>query len=356
MTEGPQSGSRRSPLRRLLWGAALVVGIGLPWLPASVVTSVYSRGFFPLWQALMVTLTGWCPVSLTGVLFVVVPLWILVAFVRSRRAKRPLRWGRIGWRWLRGLFLVWVWFLVSWGLGYRQLPIEERLGLDRVSLADRDLDEFTSRITQILQEFPAQEERDVDRAYDSVRRSMQSLIEDVEGYRPALPARPKLLPAGLLTTSGSTGVVSPFLIESHVDAALAETDRIAVGAHEFAHLCGQNGEAGADLLGIIAGLQSDDPYARYAVALRLFASLYPDLGSLRWQIEAGLLPAEVRRDLGLRAKKEREHRNEALSSARSKVYDGYLKSQGVEAGIADYRRSTMLVLRAWRAGRLVLPG
>ena len=107
-----------------------------------------------------------------------------------------------------------------------------------------------------------------------MRVSLVKTINDIHSNVPTLPQKIKALPKGTLLYFGNAaGVISPWFLEAHVDSSLPPTEFVAVAAHELAHIGGYAGEADADLLGVIAGLNAADDFARYAVALRIFRTL-----------------------------------------------------------------------------------
>ncbi|MEO0479964.1 MAG: DUF3810 family protein [Planctomycetota bacterium] len=341
--------------RRAFLIAAVLVGVVAPLLPPGVVTSVYSRGLYPILQRVLVPITGSSGVLFSATLIVALAaLLVLLVFRWGRRRGAGPSTRGVGSKLfgvLRLLWCVWLWFLLTWGLGYRQTPIEERWGLVETEAPEAgDLLGFAHSLTEILSVEPAHRDQGV--AMAAVKRSLQRWIREHDGWTPAMPSRVKTLPTGVLSTSGFTGIVSPFLLEAHLDGVLSPTHRVAVGAHELAHLCGINGEADADVVAILAGLTADDPYARYCVALRTFGILGRDLGPVSWKLMFDRLPEFARADYLGRVRRLERQRSEAATAVVRTVYDGYLKSQGVGEGVADYGRAVELVLRARKRGLL----
>ena len=129
------------------------------------------------------------------------------------------------------------------------------------------------------------------------QRELISLNFDTTGVRATLPKTVKRLPAGsLIVSGGASGVVSPWTLEPHIDGALSATDQVAVGAHELAHIAGYAGEADADLLGALAGLNANNDFANYATALRLWSSANWQLPSELAQANYERLPESVKQD------------------------------------------------------------
>ena len=264
--------------------------------------------------------------------------------------------------------LVWlgffaVWFIIIWGANYKRESIENQLGLTEVTVTSEDVHLLAESLLQVIVE-NVDATRDTDAALNSLRDSLTNVVNDIHSNAPTLPQEIKSLPKGTLIYLGNAaGVISPWLLEAHVDSALPPTEFVAIAAHELAHVAGYAGEADADLLGALAGLNADDGFTRYAVALRLFRTLAYQLtyqlpenqkerfaNSLPegWQ-EA--LPKKALGDWELAVVAYQRHSPpEKYTEVQQQVYNWYLLSQGVSEGIADYSRIVKLLVFAQQKG------
>jgi hypothetical protein len=133
---------------------------------------------------------------------------------------------------------------------------------------------------------------------------------------------------------------------------------LSTGLHELAHAAGWAREAETDALAMLAGLACADPDVRFAAALHGLLLVRSELGRVahadpawrealaaRW---ATLPPAAGAAWAASRAATER-YRSATVERAAGAVYDTYLRSQGVEAGLADYGRAGVLLVNALRA-------
>lgn len=341
-------------LRRTLSAAA---ALALAWYlalppPRAWVERVYARGFYPRLAELVVPATNALPVSLAALLALLVPLaWLAAALVLARARA----WDRLLWLTLGLAVVVAGWFVLAWGLNYRRASVEAQFGL-AVRDDPQDAEALLAYLLAALRR-DVGAERDESRAQAALRRALQALVAEATGVTPSLPARPKLLPPGLLIRLGSaSGVMSPWTLEPHVDGALSEVGRLAVGLHEFAHVAGYAGEADADLVAALAGMRAEDGYGRYAVALRTFADALarlPAEARARWLEQ---LPPRAREDLvALQAPFARYAPPAWLLALQQSAFDRYLRSQGVTAGVADYGRAFALLAAALRQGWLGAP-
>lgn len=161
---------------------------------------------------------------------------------------------------------------------------------------------------------------------------------------PAVPDRFKTLPAGTLLRGGYAGIVSPWLLEPHVDAGLPAAAGLAVALHEFAHTAGFAREAEAEAVGLVAGLTCDDPDVRYAAALSLARSLLAAASADEEREYLAAWPERARQDARAAEAAARRYRTPALQRATDAVYATYLRSQGGSEGLGEYAGGTALAL------------
>lgn len=330
-------------------------------LPATWIEALFSDGLFHVTQRCLVPLTGSVPVPIMGSVLLLAPVVLVIWALRGWRRARTRGLGvarRIFAGCGHGLRLalyVYTVFLLTWGFGYRRVPVEIRWGIeDRPPGLVAVADLRTRLVALIRRDCVADSERDRDRARRSIQTAQTTLVEELEGFRPAWPTHVKSPPIGTLMTIDVGGVVSPWTLEAHVEAALPDPQWLATCGHELAHLAGYCGEADANLVGFVSGLRAEDPYARYCTALRVFqytASRQDAEGYRRAYAE---LPERARLDMDLAREVREKYVIKSLKSISTKVYDKYLKSQGMPSGIEDYSRGFRLFVRAWAKGLVPL--
>jgi len=352
----PRRGWRR-------WRVALAlfaVGLSLV-LPATWIEHGYSRGVFPLLQAMIVPVTGAVAWPLMGTVLLLLPVILLgVAIKRSRRARAAgASWSRLlaggAWWGVRRALYVYALFLLLWGYGYQRVPIEARWQLGDEPLTIEDVRDVQMRLVAVLHRDAAAADGDPEQAWQVLAGTARDLVAEREGFTPSLPAHIKHPPPGWLIAAGIYGAVSPFTLEANVDPALPLPYRLGIDAHELAHLLGYCGEADANLVAFVAGMRAADPLARYGAALSMIRYAM----SARHAQDATriyqLLPERARADLRLLRKRRERHEVRALSEIQSAVNDTYLKTQGVALGTDDYNRGFTLFVRAVRQGLVELP-
>ena len=345
-------------MRSFLLGA-LMLGLSVWWLVSSPaqtgVEALYSRSLYPAFAKLIVPITNSFPVSLAGILLVLLPLlWLFWLRIRWRRRTSGSHWlVNSLWGTAVGAAVIFLLFVSLWGANYRRLPIEALFALPDTLPIQDDLVVLTDTLMATIQEGATAPRRD-DVALASVAAAMRQLVFELTEVTPTLPDRVKRAPAGSLILLGSaSGVASPWTLEPHIDGALPDVSYVAVGAHELAHIAGFAGEADADFISALAGLRATDPFARYAVALRLWRSAVAQLPPEAQNSYYEALPNRAKRDLEAMAEPyQRYQPPRFITDIQRRSYDRYLKTQGVEEGVADYSRTINLLLRAQSKGIL----
>jgi hypothetical protein len=159
----------------------------------------------------------------------------------------------------------------------------------------------------------------------------------------------KLWPGGLLMRFGSSGFYLPFTGEAYISANLTPVEIPFAVAHEMAHGYGFSQEGTCNFLAYLACISSEDPFIKYSGCLVYYSHISADLyraspGEYR-ELNKKLPP-------GIVADRVKKYKNWQqyqgwLTDWSQKVYDTYLKTQGVREGIKSYDRLVILTT-AWR--------
>ena len=278
----------------------------------SWVNSVYSERIYRRVAAVVVPVSDAVPFSLTGLsvalLLTVVPFFV----VRSWRRRQGLWRFALLWCWrsVAASLVIYALFLATWGANYSRSPLETRTTLELAPATTQEMTELTLSLAQIVADNAhAAHSPNLSAAFWAGKASLRNVIRDFEGQEVTLPSRVKATPPGLLILGGqATGVISPFWLEAHVDGALPDYNFLAVGLHELAHVAGYSSEAETDFVAAVAGLQADDPYVRYSMALSLFARFAWRLPGDAYGAAYDLLPQVALDDLAERQRVRLKYR------------------------------------------------
>ncbi len=341
---------------------ALLVALNVLLLLASPawLESRWFAGPWPIWPALTARAHAAVPFSLTLSLLLGISLCLLVWALW-----RPPRWRRA----LLALFglaaLLALSFVPAWGAAYRRAELADKLDLApggaEVRVLSSALQGLAERVEADAPHAALAELAEpaaLDEALAAAARCVREADSYVTGRPVAVPNRVRSLPPGSLLRGGYTGIALPWLLEPHVDGSLPSAARLATGIHELTHAAGWAREADTDALAMLAGLSCDHPWVRYATALHsvslVGSSLRPLLSESsaeRAALEALLagLPDAAHADQEALRDAVRRWRRPLVARAVTTVYDAYLRSQGVSAGVADYAAAGALIAAALEA-------
>ncbi len=355
-------------IRRLQFLLPLGAGFGLQQAAALVparVEALYSTRIYPEVAALLVKATGWLPFALADALAfagAMVALGVLIHCIRAVRVD-PRRAWRAAIRFLLlAAGLVYLVFLLVWGLNYRREPLASSLGLDTRPAPLEELARLAEELTVDASALRTDRAEDagVFRLGGGVDGALERATQGFGASLPALPrgARPKgSLLSPLLARLGISGIFIPFTGEPLVDTLLPDSEVPFSASHELAHLQGWAREDEASFVAFEACRAHPDPDFRYSgvlvASLHAVAALAARDRDAATRLAATRAPAVARDVAAIRAWRLRYEG--ALSRFGDRVNDTYLKAQGDPRGLHSYGRMVDLLLAARRAGRLARP-
>jgi hypothetical protein len=330
----------------------LAVGVGLAFLlpRAELGRSVYSLRVYPAVQSVLTSASNRVSVALFDVtigvaLAVLLTIWILsVRSARRRRSIGPIGRGLIGTALL--LTVIYLWFLVAWGLNYARPPLERSMAYDATritpaalrSLAERAVSEANRTYDAAHAEgFPA-----IDATPAALAAAVRDVSRELGRPAPAVLAHPKQsMFSPYFRASGVSGMCAPFFLETLLNPDLTGPERPIVLAHEWAHLSGFAPEADAGFVGILAALRADQA-SQYSAWLDLVSEAASQLHPATQRI--------VLKELAPGPRSDQAAINERLRALVPQVeraawatYDRALKSQGVVEGVESYSRVVQLL-------------
>lgn len=308
----------------------------------SVVEGAYSRGVYPWVARGLAGLTSPFPFALADAIPLVVLGLVGLGAVRLRRiwqADRRRALLAAGRTLMLAAGLVYLVFLLAWGVNYRRQPLAASLGLEVRPAPAEELASLARELVADANDLRAgRTERDGAFALTGGRASV---------FAADAGPRPKAsLLSPVLARLGISGIFVPFTGEPLVNALLPESELPFSAAHERAHAAGWAREDEANFLAWRACSDSANPDFRYSGAL--VASLYVVRTLLGTAPETARAVAEqrsagVRRDIeAIRAYVRRYEGR--MARAGERVNDAYLRSQGEARGVQSYGRMVDLLL------------
>ena len=331
--------------------AAAGIAAVLPW-PAAAVERWYSTGLYPLLQQPMTELSNHVPFAIADVALVAaISAWLFMAVFQLRRSgRRQIRMalGRIAARTVVAAAVIYLAFLALWGLNYRRLPLERKLGFNAGALTPDAARATTmvavSRVNELYAPAHASGWPQSNRVDPSLAGAFSSVSRDLNGSGQTVPGRPKHTLLNLYFRPAAVdGATDPFFLETLVASDLLPFERPFVVAHEWSHLAGFADEGEANFVGWLTCARAGTP-AQYSGWLFLYEQLMRDLSRHDREYIVKRLAAGPRADLReIAARLARDVRPQ-VSAAGWRVYDTYLKANRVEAGAASYEQVVRLVM------------
>ncbi len=323
--------------------AAAIAAWAVP-LPAALVARDYSERFYATLQPIVTSLSSLAPCALLDVLLAGALLWLAIRGRRLSRLDGPARRAALAGLALDGaafvsmLYLV---FLLLWGLNYRRTPIEARLDFSGRRVTAEAVDALARRAVDELNRLhdPAHADPSATATWAAVRvRLAPAFAEaqrDLGASSVATAGRPKWSLLSLyFRWAGVDGMVNPYGLEVIVNPDVTPMERPFVVAHEWGHLAGWARESEASFVGWVTCLDGDQA-ARYSAWLSLYWRLRGDVPRATLTALDGALGPGPRDDL--RAIRARLLRGApTLERASWQVYDRFLKANRVPEGVRSY--------------------
>jgi Protein of unknown function (DUF3810) len=344
VTTAPDSRSRPPrPIAAGWFAIAIALAAALAPLPPDVVERVYSHGLYPRLQPVISSVAGVSPIALLDPAAALLLATGILVCVR--------RYREFGWRGMASRMLmtglvaaaiIYLWFLLFWGLNYRRVPLERKLAYDPAQITreqglrlGRSAVDRANALVEEAKSTPPDRE-----ALLAALRGVQAHLRE----RPlvAAPDPKRSLLALYFRKAAIDGMTDPFFLEIVVNPDLLRSERPFVLAHEWAHLAGFADESEANFIAWLTCLRAapDAQYSGWLTAYQHIASGLPPPD--RRALGEALSPA-VRADLEI--ERQRFNRSSpAVRNAARGAYDTYLRANRIEEGIANYNAVVRLML------------
>jgi hypothetical protein len=325
---------------------ALAATVAVAPPPRELVEQLYSSRFYPAWAYVLTSVTNLSPLAVGD--FVLGVWWLSLAVVLALTVRQMNRIGlvRTGGKvvmhtaaFAATFYLL---FLGTWGLNYSRMPLSQRLTFDEaritttaktqlLTLTAHRLNELAPRVDAVQPD----EARNIDRLALSSARILRGLGVSA----PIVPSRAKAsVLDGFLRAASTPGLTYPLTHEVVLDSTLLPVERPFLLAHEWAHVAGVADEAEANFVAWLTCVASDDPFVQYAGWLALYSWIPKEAEEIP--------PLHERVQSDLRAIQERVNKERVpqVEKAQRDVYDQYLKSNRVVAGVESYGLFIRLIL------------
>lgn len=323
-----------------------------------VTEAVYSRGVFVAIRQFFDVVLGWLPFPAVYVLFG----WLLYKIGQgiwflARNKKATLREKVV--RTFQALLISASWVVILfywlWGFQYHRQPIEQQLGIRPDSLTLPQLRTLLDAQTARTLALRAALQPDTSRTIDldmppadveqRVRHTVDSTLTALSLTATGRPRGRQPFWNGFLLRFGAAGIYNVFTGECNIDRALHPLTKPYNLGHEFCHGYGFADEGTCNFLSYLALSESKDVWLQYSAELgywRELASIVRNADPAAYAPWRAQLPSGFRSDLRAIADRLAQY-PEFFEALRYRMYDHYLKAQGIREGMLNYGNVVPLV-------------
>jgi hypothetical protein len=322
-------------------------------LDAAWIERWYSTRLYLAWQPRLTAVSNRAPFALFDAILVATAMavgWILAAAVRAfRRGERWRALPRTALRLLTAGAVLYLWFLASWGLNYRRVPLADRLDVADGAPAPATVLRLGELAVEQMNALHGEAHAgpDVDPWLDpTLRASYRRTLQRLSDGAPALPGRLKASLIGPYFRWASVdGMIDPFALEVLANPDLLPVEKPFVAAHEWAHLGGYADESEASFVGWLTCVHAG-PSAQYSAWLFLYWEVSGAVPAGDRAALAGALAVGPRADVAAVADRVRRGQLPQVRTISWTAYDHYLKANRVEQGVRSYDAVITLLAQA----------
>ena len=232
----------------------------------------YSQGIYPKISYLLRSIFGKFDFSIGDILYIILVINIL-AFVFKKVKKRLVPWQEIVRKTLALASVVYFAFHFLWGMNYYRLPLHKVLKIEN-DYTTEQLEKITYQLIEKSNNLHKKlQANDSLAVVDPYSRS-EILDMTIDAYKnlekvfPKLKYHPKSIKKSMLsvplTYMGFSGYLNPFTNEAQVNRLVIPYKMHTTSCHEEAHQLGFAKENEANFIGVMACINSPDPYFNYS--------------------------------------------------------------------------------------------
>jgi len=237
-------------------------------------------------------------------------------------------------------------FYILWGFNYTQPSIYTQLDIERVVLDSAYIKKEFLIQHELLSKLAEKPYAIIENSKieKMIRLEQESLIGswDVKTYG---KVRIRRLPAGSLLSIRTSGIYIPHALEGHYDGGLFYKQHPFTMAHEMAHGYGFTDESVCNFIAYLTCKETGADEIVYSAELaywRYLAKYYRYYFPDEWDAIYSNLAPQLKDDL-VKIREHIEKYKDLLPEMRDIIYDKYLKTHGVSAGIKSYDEMIQLI-------------
>lgn len=299
-----------------------------------------------------------------GVLVIPILLFAFILFVLWLKQSRLWKFSLI----MNSLSFLYFLFYVVWGFNYYRLPIDHDWKNKSTPFTFKQLtaeyEETTAHLLTIRM-LLADTSKRVDITRNKLKHENQKLIIQknlqywLKNHGFSSEAKVPItsgLPKGIFLHFSTAGMYFPFSGEGNVDPGLHPIHFTSVMAHEMAHGYGFADEGTCNFLAFVCHTNDQNPWIAYAATLgywRYLASNVRRVSPSFFNEKMRQLPTGFTKDL-IDIQNYSNRYEDWLPNLQYKMYNAYLKGQGIKEGMLNYNKVIGLVLAYKAANSFIL--
>lgn len=317
------------------------------FLSPGLLEKVYGGLLFPLVR-LFFSLLVWIPVPLIYLILVSL-LILIISLLRGQGSlkSKGFKSGAL----VLSVILLFYWL---WAYNYKRVSFGDRFPVSLPPVDSQSLKEELAFAAQLLLDNSPSHRR-----YPSLRETERIIRPQVDsvcrkfGYQTPGTIRVKALyPKGLLLRIRTAGFYFPHGGEAYIDPGLHELQIPFTMAHEMGHGFGVADEGACNFIALMALHRHPDSMMRYSGAMGYFryvAGAYRYYFPEDYQHFRDQLPAAIQDDLNQINARLLKY-PDIFPKLRDRIYDNYLKMQGIHEGLGSYDKIIDMVREARQRG------
>ncbi len=267
-------------------------------------------------------------------IYLVIPIVLFSLIYNTKRTIRGI---------LRRFIIVLIWivnlFYIFWAFNYQQVNLKDKLNLNTSAIDSCYIyDSFMAQSSVLDKFLQSSELQSYPDNMEELIRQVQEKILDAWGIPVLGRVRVRTIPPGSLLHFRTSGIYIPHAFEGHIDGGLYYRQKAFTMAHEMAHGYGISDESECNFIAYISLGMIDNDLMRYSAELaywRYLAYYYRKLFRVEWQDNYFEMNPLLLVDLE-EIYKHSQRFKDWMPKYRDIIYDKYLKTHGVSAGILSY--------------------
>lgn len=323
---------------------------------SKVMADAYATKVYPALSYVLSWLSSFTNYNLEEFAIAAITFAVLAIIVMGVKRK----WGFVRCLRYEATIVLWIylWFYIGWCTNYTRSNLYERTGTEYAVYDEEKFLAFTHQFAEDINEawvsIPVDAEC-VDSIYD-----ITALEKEIKAFYASVPsvyglAKPRswqhpkrIICNKLFSYVGVQGFMAPLFAESCLNADILPFDYPFVYAHEYAHLLGVSNEAEANWWAYYACACSEDPKVRYSAYKGILQHVVINAQRLLSEQQFTALKSSLRPEVIEDYYNTHMHwkalRSPMLDDIQSKIYDAFLKSNNVEAGLQNYTQVVGLLI------------